>query len=141
MLIDTYVFNNTYFIQFLFRRKSKSVNRISPSVRPLTKFLRCFRERHVRCYCTVYDGLKQVHIENAIECTVINLLTPSKRTLLPSTLMMRYNARWESKKKETFTATVDADIHDFFVLGSMWNTCALHVNIGCSLSVEQYSIL
>jgi len=47
--------------------------------------------------------------------------------------MMRYNARWESKKNETLTATVDAGIHDFFVLGSMWKTWALHVNIGCSL--------
>lgn len=56
-------------------------------------------------------------------------------TLLPSTLIIRYNARWESKKNETLTATVDADIHDFFVFGSMWKTWALHVNIGCSLLI------
>lgn len=47
--------------------------------------------------------------------------------------MIRYRERVESKKKETLMADDEAGIHERFVLGSMWNTCALHVKIGCSL--------
>lgn len=53
--------------------------------------------------------------------------------LLPSTLIMRYRLREESKKKLTLIAFVLAVIQVRFVFGSMWNTCALQVKIGCSL--------
>lgn len=45
----------------------------------------------------------------------------------------------ESKKNDTLIADDDAGIHERFVFGSMWNTCALHVKIGCSLCSTQKS--
>lgn len=53
--------------------------------------------------------------------------------MVPSTLMMRYRLRVESKKKLTLTAWLLAGIQDRFVFGSMWNTCAFVEKMGCSL--------